>query len=121
MFSMGDSDDESGFDLQSPSMALPLETNLLPDEPGLSFDEEREYEEIEARFKRFQNHQSEVERNVTALLDRLNTQIRVPSSIASSDCGDLTSLASSEWDTESLGPTDDGLSDVLGSPLGSPR
>jgi hypothetical protein len=114
MFSMGDSDDESGFDLQSPSMALPLETNLLPDEPGLSFDEEREYEEIEARFKRFQTHQSEVERNVTALLDRLNTQIRVPSSVASSEC------STSEWDTESLGPTDDGLS-ILDSPIGSPR
>lgn len=99
---------------------------------GLNEDEMREYDEIEESFQRFKARQSEVERNVAELLERLHTRIHVPSSVASSECGDLTSLASSEWDTESLGPTEDGLS-VFGSrvgsragtpprsPLGSPR
>ncbi|CAE8650645.1 unnamed protein product, partial [Polarella glacialis] len=86
--------------------------------PALTAEELREYEEIEANFQRFRSRQSEVERNVAELLSRLNTRINIPSSVASSDCGDLTSLASSEWDTESLGPTEDGLS-ILGSRMGS--
>jgi len=102
--------------------------------PELSPEEERDYEEIEAQFQLFKARQSEVERNVAQLLDRLNTRIHIPSSVASSECGDMTSLASSEWDTESLCPTEDGLSvfesrigsragtpPLVGSPGGSPR
>eukprot|EP00927_Polykrikos_kofoidii_P040717 TRINITY_DN34760_c1_g2_i2.p1 TRINITY_DN34760_c1_g2~~TRINITY_DN34760_c1_g2_i2.p1 ORF type:complete len:839 (+),score=144.73 TRINITY_DN34760_c1_g2_i2:100-2517(+) len=99
---------------------------------GLNEDELREYHEIEASFERFKARQNDVERNVAELLDRLNTRIHVPSSVASSECGDMTSMTSSEWDTESLGPTEDSLSmfgSLVGSragtpprsPLGSPR
>jgi len=129
LFSM-DADDDTD-DNSSPANVLTLSleeqtSNFSSPEkaPGLSAEEELEYQEIEARFERFRERQTEVEQNVSALLARLNTQIRVPSSCASSECGDLTSLASSEWDTESLGPTEDGLSMLSsrnGSPIGSPR
>mmetsp|Transcript_74977 Transcript_74977/g.145077 ORF Transcript_74977/g.145077 Transcript_74977/m.145077 type:complete len:474 (-) Transcript_74977:9-1430(-) len=102
--------------------------------PDLSPEEEKDYEQIEAQFQLFKARQSEVERNVAQLLDRLNTRLHIPSSIASSECGDMTSMASSEWDTESLCPTEDGLSvfesrigsragtpPLVGSPTGSPR
>lgn len=90
----------------------------LAAEVALSVEEQQQYEEIQAQFERFKSRQTEVERNVADLLARLNTRMHIPSSMASSECGDLTSLASSEWDTESLGATEDGLS-ILGSRVGS--
>merc|ERR1719409_375599 len=60
----------------------------LPSSPSRRWEEEKkEYAEIEEQFKQF----------------------RVPSSVASSECGDM-SYASSEWDNESIGGTEDGLS-----------
>lgn len=86
---------------------------------GLTTAEQKQYEEIEQSFERFKNRQADVERNVADLLSRLNRRIQVPSSVASSECGDLASLASSEWDTESLGCTEDGLNSMFGSRAGS--
>eukprot|EP00971_Amphidinium_carterae_P125611 2488494-Amphidinium_carterae.1 len=87
--------------------------------PGLSADELADYERIEAQFKAFRTRQVDLESSVATLLSRLNTQVKIPSSVASSEAGDLTSMASSEWDTESCGLTEDGLS-ILGSHAGTP-
>ncbi|CAK0851453.1 unnamed protein product, partial [Prorocentrum cordatum] len=128
VFSMADDDDGVSFEEQqspgrqsgSPShRGMDLLESPAKASVGGASDDLHEYEKIEAQFERFRARQAEVERNVAALLQRLNTQVRVPSSVASSECGDLTSLASSEWDAESLGPTEDGLS-FLGSRAGSP-
>eukprot|EP00930_Biecheleria_cincta_P039780 TRINITY_DN27314_c0_g1_i1.p1 TRINITY_DN27314_c0_g1~~TRINITY_DN27314_c0_g1_i1.p1 ORF type:complete len:934 (+),score=208.20 TRINITY_DN27314_c0_g1_i1:69-2804(+) len=127
VFSLAADDDDESEGMQSPSQwnTVPLgtvEDSEAGDSPapkaGLTEEEVRQYEEIEENFARFRLRQTEVERNVASLLERLNTRIHIPSSVASSECGDLTSLASSEWDTESLGPTEDGLS-LLGSRVGS--
>jgi len=87
--------------------------------PGLSPDELQDYERIESQFKAFRTRQMDLESSVATLLTRLNTQVRIPSSVASSDCADLTSVTSSEWDSESIGMTEDGLS-ILGSHAGTP-
>jgi len=145
VFSMADDDEEAEDAGQHEMITRPLldiehdpaAASSGSQAPGLNADELKQYDEIEQQFQKFKARQHEVERNVSALLERLNTKIRVPSSIASSECGDLTSMASSEWDTESLGPTEDGLSILgsrvgsrvgsragtppLGSPIGSPR
>jgi len=124
IFSIAGDDDDALEVPFSPSdyKQMPLLDELKDEAPigeaSLSTEEQKEYDEIEAQFQKFKSRQSEVERNVADLLARLNTRINVPSSVASSECGDLTSLASSEWDTESLGPTEDGLS-MLGSRVGS--
>jgi len=87
--------------------------------PGLTSDELADYERIESQFKAFRSRQVDLENSVATLLSRLNTQVKIPSSVASSEGGDLTSMASSEWDTESCGLTEDGLS-ILGSHAGTP-
>jgi len=98
------------------SEAVPSGLSLPTD--NLSEEEQRQFEEIEEQFRRFKTRQSKTEADVAALLQRLNTHIHIPSSIASSECGDLTSMASSEWDAESFCGTEDGLS-VLDSRMGS--
>lgn len=126
VFSMAAGDDDDNILAGSPSQwnTIPLEglDDDEVDEPedpsALSIDEQQQYEEIQASFERFKSRQSEVEKNVADLLMRLNTRMHIPSSVASSECGDNFSMASSEWDTESLGPTEDGLS-LLGSRVGS--
>ena len=109
--------------LQMSGEAMSEASDQLASKEGLTEEELRRFDEIQASFDSFQVRQSEVERSVACLLERLNRKIQVPSS-ASSECDD----------TESLGRTEDGLSFLdsrLGSragtplggnsPLGSPR
>lgn len=101
---------------------LPDLVDAKPCSPKNWAQERREYEDFESQFAQFRQRQSEVEANVASLLERLNQQpdfFRVPgtSSVASSECGDLSEI-SSEWDTQSLGRTEDGLS-VLNSTVNS--
>jgi len=138
-FSIADKDDDSPPTSPRNFNTIPLDGSArsgevgerplekLISKGGLTEKELRDFEEIQASFDQFRARQTEVERSVNHLLQRLNRRIQVPSSVASSECGDAS-------DADSLGRTEDGLSfldSCLGSrpgtplsansPLGSPR
>eukprot|EP00435_Cladocopium_sp_Y103_P031308 s27_g7.t3 len=138
-FSIADKDDDSPPTSPRNFNTIPLDGSARSGEVGerplekliakggLTEKELRDFEEIQASFDQFRARQTEVERSVNHLLQRLNRRIQVPSSVASSECGDAS-------DADSLGRTEDGLSfldSCLGSrpgtplsansPLGSPR
>lgn len=96
-----------------------LPRSMLPD---LSPEEQRDYDEIEEQFRRFRLRQSEVAQSAAQLLERLNARtIHVPSSVASSECGDLSSIASSEWDAQSLySEPGSAFASCVASPAGTP-
>lgn len=90
--------------------------------PDLSPEEQQDYDEIEEQFRRFRQRQSEVAQSAAQLLERLNARtIHVPSSVASSECGDLSSIASSEWDAESIwSEQGSAFASCVASPAGTP-
>jgi len=118
VFCMAEGDDDSPPTSPSNFNTIPLrmsDENQEARKDGLTAEELRDYEELQASFDQFKARQSEVEAHVASLLERLTRRVQVPSSAASSECGD--------WDNESLGPTEDGLSFLdsrLGSRVGTP-
>eukprot|EP00928_Gymnodinium_smaydae_P043183 TRINITY_DN28994_c0_g2_i1.p1 TRINITY_DN28994_c0_g2~~TRINITY_DN28994_c0_g2_i1.p1 ORF type:complete len:812 (-),score=132.40 TRINITY_DN28994_c0_g2_i1:167-2602(-) len=86
--------------------------------PGLHEEELAHYNHIEQSMSNFHQRNTDGILNAEDLLRRLRTRIVVPSSRGTSEAGDYTSMASSEYDADSMIGTEDGLS-AFGSRLSS--
>lgn len=122
IFCIADREDDSpptspaNFNTIPLQMSDSIEAGGLPGarQPGLTEQELQDYRDVQASFDQFKARQSEVEQAVATLLERLNRRVQVPST-EKSEYGD--------GDSESLGPTEDGLSFLdsrLGSRVGTP-